>query len=47
MKYDELQPVILLNDILTAIRVDDIEKLRILLEILENELPIWRKEINF
>jgi hypothetical protein len=46
MKYDELQPVILLQDILNAIKADDIQKLTILLEILENEVSIWRKEVK-
>jgi hypothetical protein len=46
MKYNELQPVILLQDILKAIQKDDIDKLAILLEELRVELPTWINEIK-
>jgi hypothetical protein len=46
MKYDELQPVILLQETLKAIREDDIDELEVLLEQLKVEIPIWLTELR-
>jgi hypothetical protein len=46
MKYDELQPVVLLQETIKAIKEEDINKLMELLEELNREVPIWITELR-
>ena len=46
MKYDELEPVMLLEQTVKAIRENNIDELRILLEELKVEIPIWLTEMR-
>jgi hypothetical protein len=46
MKYDELEPVVLLENTIKAIKEEDINKLMELLEELNREVPIWLRELR-